>query len=651
MGKLEALRFLNAADLFRQTGIFFWHDCLRRAGRHYAPARAVYATAHCLQACADEPLPAQASARPVRHIVHTLLQRHLPAVDNIILPPDVDSWGPAETQWWSARTYLGHLMSVQCGPYMLKNTWRRLSDHGISVDYLELNDLAALFANDHLSHAMRWFDPARGEGKEAPWITTVFFRFALPRVVSLRQSRVSFDLTFELADDSLTPERLLESRARQHLLERLRDQLARLPSVQQHALQHYFGFDEPECTLAEVASRLGCSLHFARLAVTSGLGALAGTLHADHLLEPDEVELARLLFAEGRDARSAAAVLGISTAEVHRRSKRLGAALRSALRARTTSAKSRTTPSSREPAVFSEMTTDLTHPVDIEARIERVVEALERHVQMRREEPRTADRLGLPVRLTGPDHDRVVQLRGSHKDWLTQCQLRPFQAALGVRVDLYWRLEAAVHALQDDTLLASFFAPQGAQLEAPGRRTDLPGDQGAWTALLDAALARHTVVAETVLRSWQDSQDVGTLPEEEQLGLIERVLASLAATAEALDGEMPWGDRVRGEAFLALWPSSEDDDAVLCGWLGAGDAPLATIRLAEVLSRQLSMVGGLDDASAASLADSAALQLLYGEVPLPGFQRGPADADGRQLLVWQTPSMDVRQAELTAQAS
>jgi DNA-directed RNA polymerase specialized sigma24 family protein len=462
---------------------------------------------------------------------------------------------------------------------------------------------------------------------------------------------VSFDLAFELADDSLTPERLLESRARRQLLERLRDQLARLPSLQQHALQHYFGFDAPECTLAEVASRLGCSLHFARLAVTSGLGALAGTLDAGNLLEPDDVELARLLFAEGRDARSAASVLGVSTAEVHRRSQRLGAALRSALRARTTNTKVHATASSREPAVFSEMTTDLTHHVDIEARVERVVEALERHAQMRRDEPRAADKLGLPVRLSGPDHDRLIQMRGSHKDWLPQCHLRPFQAALGVRVDLYWRLEAAVHALHDDTLLASFFAPQGAQLEAPGRRTDLPADHLAWTALLDAALSQHTVVAEAVLRSWQDSQAARALAEEEQAGLVERVLASLAATAEALDGEMPWSDRVRGEARLALWPSPEDEGTVLCGWLGAGGVPLTPVRLAEVMSRQLSMVGGLDDASAASIAAGAATQMLCGELPLPGFVLGPPDADGRQLLLWKTPVMDVRQAELTAQAS
>ena len=283
MGNEAALSAFGAKDLFIHSGIFRWHQCLQRqTGAAVPPARSVFAMAQCLRALPRSWVAKTGSVEDLDLLILELLDRHRDAYAEQPLPPEVQTWGPRDVDWWQPRDLLGQLIAVECGPTMLRNARRRMTERGVRVDYTELHDLAAMFANDYLPSAMRWFNPARGEGKEGAWVTTVFFRYAIPRVLNTARCRVSFDEAFVEADLAVDPEVASEQLQRKVLLDRVASELDALSEPRRTALALYFGLDDRENTLGLVAKAMGHSVQFVRMAIISGLGAMALRLSLGH---------------------------------------------------------------------------------------------------------------------------------------------------------------------------------------------------------------------------------------------------------------------------------------------------------------------------------------------------------------------------------
>jgi DNA-directed RNA polymerase specialized sigma24 family protein len=664
MAATWASRPLDAAQLFRETGIFVWHRCLHKLGMGESPARSVFAVSQCLSAF-DAGEHVGHGRRSLRDLVDSLLVRYRSAYEKVPLPSDMDAWGPAPN-WWDARSLTGHLMAVHCGPYMLRNARRRLVEHGIAVDYVELHDIAATFANDYLVDAMRSFDPSRGEGREEPWITTVFFRYALPRVAALRTNRANFELTVEVGDTSTTPESMIEARRRFQLLEQVEREVQQLPDAQRTALQHYFGFDTHEHTLSEVAGVLGTSVHMARLAITAALGSLASRMQADAVIGRENLELARLLFQERLDVREAASSLGISSSEARSRAKSLSVSLRASLRARTTSRIPSSFTKSGGPVSTSTPIAKFDYPNQIatgfsvpdsstvysaagaetllteaaraaalaEAQAQRVntmVDTIEAQARVQPGSPWKGRELavGLSDGILYRDTSQGPEEVGA---------LDRVRDVLARDAALYDRLATALEAIGDDTLLVHLFAPLEGDFDLV--RRDISEYQDQLDALVgDAARSSHAIATAIVGRlplELTDSADGRTF--------VDRVRSSLAVALAALDSEMPWDARKSGGARLSLWKA---DGQVSVAWMTPSAQASDAFDMVALLADRLISVGGFYHEESRALAESAAEGFMDGTIELPGFERQGSDEPERRFFLWTEPTVDLVKTERT----
>jgi DNA-directed RNA polymerase specialized sigma24 family protein len=327
--------------LYRRTGLFAWSDCLRQLGAG-SPARVVFIIDRCFNqagTAAEQVAFQNACQEPVLAVRNLLSWAHSRyATAPVRLSGLIERPEQATGNEWDAYSALAELMAVELGPQVLRFACAKLRRKGLHVDQHALHDLAALFANMHLRGALCSFDPDRGEGNEGAWLGAVFYRYALRHVLSADRIEELTDLLeSELSDLTSTPEAVLEQREHEDTLHSLPDLLGALPRVQRHALGLYYGFEDREHTVAEIATALGTNVYFARAALVSGLGALTAATGANGLLNHDELRLAQAVFLQGRAIGELAEEQGLEKGVLRKQISIMTRKLQSALRRRTLS--------------------------------------------------------------------------------------------------------------------------------------------------------------------------------------------------------------------------------------------------------------------------------------------------------------------------
>lgn len=330
----ERLHRAPLISLYKNTGLFAWSEGLRLRGAR-SPVRTVFIIDHCLRRPSMGLVRAAFSHDALPAVLTRALAQYGDApvcMDEAAVPePLLDAAG------WDAYSALAELLAQQLEPELLGSVRHRLRLKGLKVGADEISDLAALFANMHLRPALSSFDPQRGEGHEAAWLSTVFYRYALRQVLATRHTVALADWLEidDLPAEHADPPAVLEQRLQEAATVRLQDWLARLPRPQCDALTLYFGFRGREHTVAEVAHALGINAYFARTALVSGLGALAATSGAEGLLEPDERALAQALFVDGISIEGLAREQRVELSQMRKAASAITLKLQSVLRRRT----------------------------------------------------------------------------------------------------------------------------------------------------------------------------------------------------------------------------------------------------------------------------------------------------------------------------
>jgi hypothetical protein len=621
MTERAASRGGSSANLFRRTGVFMWFDCLRQTTNVGAPARAIYAISDCLADSPPAGLPATASADALRAWIVATLQARRARYESVPLSTRVDDWQDSSMTWWDPREQLAELIAVECGPSMLRNTRRQFRQRGIGVEYPELHDLAALFANEHLREALISFDPSRGEGKESAWVSTVFFRYALRRVIAARRNQASFDLVFDVADSSMSAEEAAERHTRERMLEGLPGAIAALARPQRHAVALYFGLAKGEHTIEQVARALGTNAYFARAAIASGLGSIAARLGATGLFDHTELRLARQLFVEGADLDSMASSLGFDSAEVRRRVRSLGTKLRKSLRPRTTAVTPPLPPKEEVMLAYDTQTLDL----------DAVAACLERPGAARIQ--RVNGVRTLSVRTNGAWHD----VASTHS----------VRQALEDRLDLYERLSSRFSETDAEDPLAVVFSLSEAEVS----RQDLAEDAVLWDALIAESSSGALANAEALFLLWREAAAVGDtrLTAEDVADAAARIRSALSTVTSALEEQMPWNVRTAARGMLGIYREADGED-VLVRWYDANGVEQREFSVLDLLRHRFDLVGKFNHEALDLLTATAAESLMDGSIVLPGFTPAAAGVEGRATLregdrieirlAWQSPELE-----------
>ena len=592
-------------DLYYETGPFLWSQHLKELGST-SPVRTVFIIGKCLSGefAARSGWHAVERSQPQDALQHVLGQAYALFAEAPIEPlVDIDT-RTGKLGRWDAHGVLAELMAVDLGPHAIRSARHRFRNAGISVGFPELHDLSAVFANVHLRGALKTFDALKGEGREAAWLSTVFYRYALRHVMANRRLEDVLPLSDELPDLASEPQDVLERQAHEAVLQALPKTLAALPRMQREAVSLYFGFEGREQTIAEVAAALSTNVYFARTALISGLGAIAASTGAAGMLDKRELMLARSVFLEGRSIEHVAETSSLGQAEVRRQIAQVTGKLQGALRRRTT-----------VPRVHS----------------------------INREFPMTSKEREYGLRtdeLRQYVSTATLSFQGSSAravDWSRHFSTSFVPVAV-VR-ELLSRQPELLKELSDrsEEVMSELYAPQPEELDRP----DLDNDHRAWQEALDFAASQTLDDMRPLLSLWEErareSKIAVEATSEEQM--LERLRDSLAAVATGLEQGLPRRARRDRSLLLAFWfPDAVDQVSVRWttdAW--TGDA----IPLFALTRHRLGFVGGFKS-NVADLFARCAVQILQERSSplLPGFSfadRQPKRA-GDVFLSWSAPA-------------
>lgn len=588
--------------LYYQTGPFLWSQHLRELGST-SPVRTVFIIGKCLSGefAARAGWHAVERSQPQDALQHVLAQAYALFAEAPIEPlVDIDA-RTGKVERWDAHGVLAELMAVDLGPHAIRSARHRFRTAGINVGFPELRDLSAVFANVHLRGALKTFDALKGEGREAAWLSTVFYRYALRHVMANRRLEDVLPLSDELPDLASEPQHVLERQAHEAVLQALPKMLAALPRMQREAVSRYFGFEGREQTIAEVAAALSTNVYFARTALISGLGAIAASTGAAGMLDKSELMLARSVFLEGRSIEHVAKTSSLGQAEVRRQIAQVTGKLQGALRRRTT-----------VPRVHS----------------------IKREFPMtskEREYGLSTDELRQYVSRATPSFQGSSTRAG---DWSSTS----FVPVAVVR-ELLSGYPEVLKELSDrnEEVMSELYAPQPEELDRP----DLEDDHRAWQEALDFAASQTLDNMRPLLSLFEErareSKIALEATSEEQL--LERLRDSLAAVATGLEQGLP--RRARRDRSLLLtvcFPGAVDQVSVRWttdAWTG-DDIPLFALT-----RHRLGFVGGFKS-NVADLFARCAVQILEERSSplLPGFSfadRQPKPG-GDLFLRWSAPA-------------
>lgn len=579
-------------SLYAQSGLFAWASSLDKRGS-FSPARKVFVIGKTLELEEARATPPSAASAAPQVLIEAAIDRGTAQFANQELVPLAQLRLPAEPTW-DPHDALAELMVADCGARAIRSVRNRLGSAGLGMGYGELHDVSTAFVNAHLRAAVRAFDPARGEGKESAWLSTVLYRYALQHALLSRRLESSFDTVFEVADPAGSPEEQREREESDRALRMLPSVIERLPKTQQRAVALYFGLAGREHAIKEVADALDTNPYFARLAVTRGVVTLAAGLGAEGLLTQDELKLARALFVDGDDADTAARKLGLSQGAAKLQMSHVADRVKTFLRQRTVLPKAN--PSSGGTAMSSSpelLATSLLHDL-------------------------TAHRLKFERR-----DDGAVIVFGEQTKAPVSLDLA--RKVLRRHID---ELEAAGSEIEEDA--ARLFAPEGP-------RDDISDEDKQWSGLLQEAVQSSLRSVEPLVQVWKKQAreaDIAVAPDDAEL--TERVRDSLATVTAALEQAMPRADRRRGTAQLWVHFGEAERDATF-GWVGETERTESP-RLLSLIRHRLGLVGDFDGVALDLLARCAVRGLQEGWTTLPRF--APASSRGGDLmLTWTKPTL------------
>jgi len=581
------------ASLYSKTGLFAWASGLSRFGT-YSPVRKVFLIGRTL-AIAWRANPRHGSERSLDVLMEQVLEggaapftcENLVPLSELVLR-DEPGWDPHEA--------LAELMVIDCGADALRAVRSRLRASGLSLRYAELHDVSTAFVNSHLIPAVRSFDPARGEGKEGAWLSTVLYRFALQHALIAHRLEFNLDVLFEIRDSAPIPEEQLAIKQWNRTLARVPSALARLASPQRHAVELYFGLRGREHAIKEVALALQTNPYFARLALTQGLLALAAELGVGGMFSPDELRFARALFVDGERPADLARRLGVGRSEVTARMSHMAAKIRASLRERTMPIPKPTAIEKQEkeptmPGLTQEMKENFW--TDLNARSLRV----------------ERDSIG-GVRLLG-EHTRSPM---------------PVEEARALLRDRADEMEEHIDQLEDS--VAAIFAPDGP-------REDLTDEDREWISTLnravrDSSLGFQTLVARFRKQALELKLDGPDVLGEEEFRL--RVQGGLSGIVSALELGIPRSERRSGRAELLL-QFGETEEQARFGWHKDHYEPVGLLSL---FRHRFGLVGGFAGDSLDLLARLTVQGLQQGWMALPRFDlESLRREDGIIALNWR----------------
>jgi RNA polymerase sigma factor (sigma-70 family) len=521
------------------------------------------------------------------------------------LPPELPGL-PDAPAGWDAYDVLAELMSVDLGPQVILSTRRRFRSAGVPVSYPELHDLSAMFANVHLRAALNGFDPSRGEGHEAAWMSTVFYRYALRHVMANRRLEDILPLSDELADAAADPLAVLEQRCIEAVGHELPAVLDRIPQKQREALALYFGFDGRQHTIAEVAAALSTNVYFARAALVSALGAVAASTGAAGLFTGRELETARSVFLDQCTIAQVAELQSTSQANIRRELAQISGKLKSFLRRRTG------IPRTTHEQIHRESTMKISKMATFSTEIE-VTSA------------DASDELGLFA------YKAASVRRVDH----------PGQRSAMTRELRRW-LEERQHLLNkltdsDESLLADLYAMQPDEVD----RKDLADGHMAWQRALDFAAAQTVENMQPLLQAGQKlarENDIAIERASDDV-MLARLRDAMAAVATALEGALPRRHRRHRELRLAVHFTPPADQAS-ARWM-AGGWESDDVALHTLARHRLGFVSGFRSAEADVFARAALRCLRDRSAPvLPGYHFADRARDARDVLLlkWEAPS-------------
>jgi hypothetical protein len=578
----------SLSRVYRSTGVFFWASQLSACGVD-SPVRAIHLIGRTL---AQAPrFPTSASEADAKEWVRGAMAdacREFASDSTAPLPELAQAVAPVME--WNPYEELAELMVVQCGPAVLRNVRGQLATKGFKLDFVELHDLSAMFASQHLSAAVVSFDAPKGEGRETAWLTTVFYRFALKHILTTRRLEGAFSAAFDIPDPASAPEAVIEERIRSTAMVALPQAINALRPLQRRAIALYFGFEGPERSLAQVAKALSVNAYVARAAVATGIGAIAAALGVTGLLEDDELQVAELMFLQSHDVDAVAQALGMSCTVVRKTASRIGVKLRLSLRARTRSA---TTQQLRE--------ADMSH-------LHSFVEAFaSSRVELERD-----DRGELWARWPGePERHRAGELLDTLRSEAPQLLDRVVDSG-------------------DDARLSELFSPSPSQ-----RRADLLSGQEEWEQILEEASAGALANAAIVHRRWLEASGATSQPDaspDSAESTVARIRDALSTTSSALEEMLPWERRVAGSAVLQLMRlESGEINAYWAPGLQLGTEPM---ELRDLVAHRLGLVGGFQGQSLHLLTECVLEGILQQTCVLPGFQTMAAPIAGRVAFRW-----------------
>lgn len=580
-------------SLYAESGLFVWANSLAKRGS-YSPARKVFVIGKTLALEEQrETLPSRTDV-PLERLVDAAIDRGTAKFADLRLVPLVELRLATEPTW-DPHDALAELMVADCGPNAIRSVKSRLSSSGMSMGYGELHDVSTAFVNAHLRTAVKSFDPVRGEGKEAAWLSTVLYRFALQHALISRRLESNFDAIFDLPDSAPSPEDLRELEEADRALRMLPVAIERLPRAQREALSLYFGLTGREHAIKEVAEALDTNPYFARLAVTRGVIALAASLGAEGLLSQEELKLAQTLFVDGEDASAAARKLGISRATVNSQMSRVLDRVKSSLRQRTVLPKFLSSSGDTAmPEPSDLLATKLWHDVTTHQwRMERLARGEVVFVGEQTKEPLSLD---YARRLLRTRVDEMVAAGG-----------------------------------QIDESAAKLFAPEGP-------RKDVSEEDLQWTSLLQEAVQSSLRGVETLVQTWKTEAQAADLDISlDDAELAERVRDSLATVTSALEQAMPRTERRQGTGRLWIRFGESAQDATF-GWVG--DPELSEPpRLLSLIRHRLSLVGEFEGMGLDLLARCTVQGLQEGWAVLPRFTWARPEQGADVLLTWTKPSL------------
>jgi DNA-directed RNA polymerase specialized sigma24 family protein len=560
-------------SLYADFGLFVWAKGLAKRGS-YSPARQVFLIGRTLASERSSHALAASGGTPPQSVVDAAIERGIARFASEQLVPLEQLYLPAEPAW-DPHDALAELIVADCGAQAIRSVKGRLSSAGLGMGYGELHDVSTAFVNAHLRAAVRSFDPVRGEGKEAAWLSTVLYRYALQHGLISRRLDSNFEAVLEVRDPAPSFEEREELKESERALRMLPGAIERLPKLQRNAIALYFGLSGREHAIKEVAQALDTNFYFARLAVVQGVVALAAELGAEGLLSQDDLKLARALFVEGEDAGDAARALGISRATVKSRMSQIGDKVKASLRQRTV------VPS------FPSDGGDTAMPQSPDV----LSASLWRDLTTHR------------WRMERLDLGEVVVIGEQTKEPVSVERARRL---LRDRVD---ELVAAGGQIEED--VARLFAPQGP-------REDLSEEDAQWASLLQTAVQSSLQGVETLVQRWkEDAEKAGVGFSLTDAELAERVRDSLATVTSALEQAMPRAGRRQGTAQLWIRFGKSEQDAVF-GWVDVPEKG-EPMRLLPLIRHRLGFVGDFEGLGLDLLARCTVRGLQEGWAALPRF--------------------------------